>query len=340
MMPADVSFDVICRNGVAAVWATLGPQDISSEDLRRRYEHWFASGNGGALGYIDERLNSICDPFGVRPWARSALIVAFSASVLSDSPLTGLPKPREGHPVGSIAGYALREDYHVAGRRVLEEIAAGLTREWGVHRYEVCVDSSPVPEKDMAIIAGIGVGAPNSLVRVSGHGCRMHLGVMFTSLDLPWKRVIPEIGIPCSDCMACRRECPNHAMTSDGTLIVRRCRSWIAGQKRGALDWNEQLALGGSLFGCSICSSRCAEDSQGDDDLLVDALELLRMPTGVLGRIIARTPLNHSGVAMLRRNAAAAVGVQSTGAERRALQEELLSKCGSAIVSDTISAWQ
>ena len=65
-----------------------------------------------------------------------------------------------------------------------ERLANCLERRFGKHEYMASVDAAPVPEKAMAIAAGLGTAAPNSMTRVFGLGCSAHLGVLFTSLDL------------------------------------------------------------------------------------------------------------------------------------------------------------
>ncbi len=331
-----INLECICREAGALKWAVLRPEEISSVDLRRHYDHWLQQGNGGALSYVDGRLATLIDPFGARPWAKSLLIIVFRPEKLSDSPLLRLPAPTGQGAVGRIAGYALREDYHVAGRRILERIKEMLC-SCGATQFELCVDTSPVPEKYLAKVAGLGVGAPNSLVRVSGFGCRVYLGALFVDLELPSHHGTVEFSESCASCMKCRLACPNHAMTEDGTLIVRACRSWMASEWRGALTWAQQKALGGTLFGCSICSSCCPEDTLGDEDLPVDCFALLRMPTGELRRLLAGTTVEHAGPTLLKRNAAAAVGVQCRTPE---LQKELLAICNSPAVAESIRAWK
>ena len=326
----------ICQEAGALKWAVLRPEEVSPDDVRRHYDHWLQQGNGGALSYVDGRLATLIDPFGARPWAKSLLIIVFRPERLSDSPLLRLPSPTGQGAVGRIAGYALREDYHVAGRRILERIKEVLMG-CGATQCELCVDTSPVPEKYLAKVAGLGVGAPNSLVRVSDFGCRVYLGALFVDLELPSHHGTAEFSVDCASCLKCRRACPNHAMSADGTLIVRACRSWMASEWRGALTWAQQKALGGILFGCSICSSCCPEDALGDDDLLVDCIGLIKMPTAELRRLIAGTTVEHAGPTLLKRNAAAAIGVQGGTAK---LQKELLGVCNSPVVVETIRAWK
>lgn len=330
----------ICRTCGAALAATLRPEELAPAELRRVYAQWSAV-NAGAIGYIDSRLEMICDPFGTRPWARSAVIIAFVAQTDPDSPLLRLPHAMPGHPVGTIAGYAMQEDYHRTGHRILARISSALGG-----RTEPCVDSAPVPEKEMALAAGLGTLAPSSLLRVHGFGCRMYLGVLFTEQMLPTLRPVPPVAVvPCRECMRCRSVCPNHA--SGELLTVRRCRSWLACEYRGPLSWEEQQLLGGVLFGCSACSICCPEDANanadtdgntgGSSDYAVDALAFLQMPSAELRRIIAHTPLAYAGVTQLKRNAAACVGLASAPDVRRTLRKSLQS--ASPAVAITIANW-
>jgi epoxyqueuosine reductase QueG len=119
-----------------------------------------------------------------------------------------------------------------------------------------------------------------------------------------------------------------------GSINVRKCRSWIAGQKRGALTKEEQIALQGALFGCSVCSSCCPDATVHISDYKVDAMAVFQMPTSQLRRIIKGTALEHSGTTLLKRNAAAALCRQSP-----ALAPQLLAMTDSPAIQDSIKAW-
>ena len=326
--------DALCAQLDVAQWGVLTAKDVPTEHLRARYAKWLGAGNGGALKYVDERLDIICDPFGARPWAKAAVVLAFRPVELCDSPLLSLPPAEKGGPCATIAEYALNEDYHITGQRILRKVAESLGR----HEFECCVDSSPVPEKELLRLAGIGAAdTPNSLARVAGCGCRAHIGVMFTSIAIP--SCIRACAPDCCDCRACQRCCPNHAMTGDGDIHVRLCRSWLASEWHGPLTREQQLMLHGTLFGCSLCSSCCPDDSQACNDLRVNPLEILRMPTASLRRILATTTISHVSPSILKRNAVAAIAAQSADSERNSLLMELLPLSSSPTVRQTIDVW-
>lgn len=316
-------------------WAVLTPADVSTEFLRSRYSFWMDSGNSGALSYIDNRLNIICDPFGSRPWANSAIIITFTTPLVDASPLLELPRPAPGAPFATIAEYAIHEDYHITGQRILKSISEAL----GQHQSECCVDSSPVPEKEFVRLAGLGTSyTPNSLIRMNGFGCRVHIAVMFTSL--PFHSVTRNDAKECGDCRRCKLACPNSALDKSGLLAVRSCRSWLAGEFREALSREQQIMLHNTIYGCSLCSSCCPDDGQPLRDLRVDPMAIMTMPTAHLKKIIATTPVAHTGATLLKRNCAAALLTQSPDdSSRQALAEKLLQLTSSPVVRDTILAW-
>jgi len=324
----------LCAKLDIAQWAVLKSCDVPLDYLRSAYSRWLDAGNGGALKYIDDRLDIICDPFGHRPWAKSAMVIAFRPKLIDDSPLRQLPPPQPGGPVATIAEYALNEDYHITGQRLLKSIADAL----GEHQCECCVDSSPVPEKELLRLAGIGaIDTPNSLARVNGCGCRAHIGVLFTSLELP--SLIRDEAPKCGDCHSCLAICPNHAMSGEGTIRVRQCRSWLASEWHGPLSREQQLMLHKTLFGCSLCSCCCPDDRHGCHDLRIDPFAIMEMPTAALKRLTATTPISHVSPSILKRNAAAAILTQCPDSERNALVERLLPMSAGPAVRETIAAW-
>jgi epoxyqueuosine reductase len=320
--------------------ACLAPSDCQETLLRQYLTHWMEVGNAGALPYIDTRAHILSSPFSSRPWARSLLIAAFLPPPLpADFPLRQLPPAEPNRPRTIIASYALQEDYHITGKRLLntlQELIAGVSAT--PPQFEACVDTHPVMEKPLAALANLGRIAPNSLLRTPEHGCRSHLALLFTSAILPpWKPPC-HFDISCEDCRRCLGICPNHAFTPTD-FHVRRCRSWLANEKRGPLSWEEQQLLQGALYSCSICSTSCPSTCSMPTDYAVDALKLFEMPTRKLEQLIAGTALEHSGPILLKRNALAALGWQWSPQQRQEQRHRLASLTHSPALLQTLENW-
>ena len=214
-------FRELCIDAGASDYGLLYPEDIDTSYLKKRYSDWLLSGNEGAVQYIDSRLDILCDPFGVRPQAKCALVIAFPAQANQHSPLYELPLANSDSVAVSIAGYAMEEDYHITGQRILERISNRL----GVWS-EACVDAKPVPEKEFALLAKVGERGLNTLTRLPGLGCQMYLGILFLGERFPQNPAkIANIPDKCCGCGRCIRQCPNGALDGKGSINVRKCRS-------------------------------------------------------------------------------------------------------------------
>lgn len=316
--------------------ACLTPMDVSPESLARSLHDWQDRGNAGALSYVDDRADLLAEPFRTREWAASALVVSFAPETDYSSRIRQLPEAKPDGAAALIAPYALNEDYHVTGERRLLALEENVRNVFGDGQFERCVDSRPVMEKQLARLSGIGIQGMNSLIRNRTHGCRLHLGVLFTSLQLPSHRIVREVEPSCESCRRCLQVCPNHVF-GDGGFDVRRCRAWLASEYRRALTAEQQRLLGNTLFGCGLCTSVCpATALEAPRPFCVDPLALLRMPTGELARMIHGTILERTGATVLKRNAAAILANGLDWQAWQTLRPELLAGTASPVVQQTI----
>jgi epoxyqueuosine reductase QueG len=318
--------------------ACLHPGSVDNDFLAQRLRVWLGGANVGLLPWLDQRAEILRSPFASRPWAKSLLLITFLPVPEPDSPLLQLPRARPGHPAARLAAYTLNEDYHRGGRRILAEISSRLALPEG--SFEAAVDSGPLLEKSLAARAGLGVYGLNTLLRTAQWGSQAHLGYLFCARQLPAQIYQPEICPSCDDCQRCRQNCPNQALSPETGLQLKLCRSFLAGEKKGPLSWEEQQLLGGALAGCSSCSTCCpGTNSLPGRDLDIDAEALCQLSSAWLKQRIKGTVLEHIGVSRLKRNAAAALGTKLKPAQRRTMKEKLLQKQNSESLRKTIEAW-
>mgnify|MGYP000849809148 CR=1 FL=1 len=337
-MPDTHFYSELTRQSGAFQIACLTPEFLDTGVLHRQMQSWMGGSNVGMLPWLDRRIEVLCDPFASRPWAKSLFLIAFLPVLIPDNPLLQLPKAIPGRPAARLAAYALNEDYHRTGQRILDKIIRALDLSAG--EFEAGVDTGPLLEKRLAVEAGLGCYGFNTLLRTAEWGTQLHLGYLFSARQLPAKVDQPEIRPSCAECRLCLQNCPNQALSSANGLQLSRCRSFLANEKKGALTWAEQQLLGGALAGCSLCSRCCPGTSAlPGQDYDVDAEEFFRMPAASLERLIKGTVLQHIGVTRLKRNAVAALGTQLPPDRRRAMQQSLLKCSNSEIIRKTLESW-
>ncbi len=331
-------YSELVRESGALQIACLNADLLDIELLQSRMQAWMEGLNAGLLSWLDQRAEVLSHPFQSRPWAKSLLMIVFLPVRDPDNPLYQLPKAVSGRPAARLASYALEEDYHRTGQRIFDQIVRHLDLSAG--EYEAGVDAGPLLEKSLAVAAGLGSYGFNTLLRTAEWGTQVHLGYLFSARPLPVKIDQPEIRPACADCRLCLQNCPNQALSPTTGLQLQLCRSFLAGEKKGPLTWQEQQLLGGALAGCSRCSQCCPETPLFPvQDYDIDAEEFCRIPASLLERQIQGTVLQHIGVTRLKRNAVAALGTQLPPAQRRVMQQILLNFSNSESIRKTLAAW-
>lgn len=175
------------------------------------------------------------------PGARTVLIAAF--------PYYAGDRP------GNLSLYARGEDYHRVLLRRLEPVCAALRLAYPAHRFLPGADNSPLPEREAARLAGVGIVGRHGLLILPPYGSWIFLGSILTTARLPLPR---RSAAPfCENCGRCQAACPTGALSENGTA-VERCLSHLT-QKKGALSPEEErlLALHPCVWGCDLCQRAC-----------------------------------------------------------------------------------
>ena len=184
------------------------------------------------------------------PWARSVVCAAISY----------LPPERvvsDDAPRGWVARFARSADYHVVLRAKLDKLAdvpalAGARRE-------ICVDTNPLPERKLAVLAGIAWRGWNGCVFVEGCGSWVALGEIVTDLDLPAASAVE--ADRCGDCRKCIEACPTGAIIAPYVVDCSRCLSQIS-QAGGVISDNMKEKLGNRIYGCDTCQEVCPQNAE------------------------------------------------------------------------------
>lgn len=223
--------------------------------------HRFAEENGLLIGICNpEKLFELSNrdrPFAARNVSSEDL--AFAKSII----VTGLSLYKriegfknDGVPRGRLSFVALGTDYH----RLLTEKLQLLTDtvlHSKVFKYKIHVDTGPLPEKDLAVAAGLGFKGRNSLVVSNRFGSFFAIGLLLVDFKLEESPVEATVG--CGACRRCIDACPTGALGIGG-LDWNRCISYLTQAK--ALSSEQETLLikknpGNYLYGCDCCQLVC-----------------------------------------------------------------------------------
>lgn len=244
----------------------VGITDVSPLDRGSiaHFEAWLRFGYAGRMEYMHRNFDKRIDPARLRKGARSVIVVALNYKPQAT---------QDGSGTGRVATYAQYEDYHPFIKALLRELAGFICMKTGRPvRYKVCVDSTPLAEKALAVRAGLGFVGKNHLLIHPRLGPQVLLGELLTALDL---RADEPSEAVCGECDRCMKACPTGALRPDGFLDARRCISYLTQygsqdeprQERndGMMEyWNDggktaqhSNRTQGWLFGCDECLLAC-----------------------------------------------------------------------------------
>src|SRR5579875_2532306 len=190
-----------------------------------------------------------------------------------------------------------------------------LGRRTTIGRCDAC-DTAPLAERAYAERAGLGwIGKHTNLID-RRYGSFVFLGEIVTTLvlepDQPLKK-------SCGRCRRCVDVCPTGALRGDYTIDATRCISDLT-QRTDGIPRELRPLVGQWVWGCDLCQDVCpptvrsgvraaaAFEPDSPEAAAPDLQRLLRMRAGEFRRTFARTAMGWRGPAVLRRNAAVALG--------------------------------
>ena len=285
--------------------ATINLNEKTIDIFKSKLDIQYSSGN---LAEYPEYLTNSCElrknPLLFLEWAKSAIVIAIPFNNLP--PLTtSFPENKDNDLNGIISGYANRLDYHIYGKDIAEKILSEINGFY--ERSEICIDTKPVAERAIANFAKLGDIGLNRCLLINDYGASCFLVTIFLDKELP--EFINTSEKECDNCQKCLKNCPTKSL--DKSFKYNQCISALTIEKRGALSDSEKKSIGNNIFGCSHCISSCYNSSLPEDKL-IDLEWLLMSQNSEIKKQIKSTPLEYSGITILRRNAVYALQNKSS----------------------------
>ncbi len=234
----DIGFDAV---GVARV------QEYPHADALRE---WLRQGMHAEMAYIPRREAERLDPTKVVPGARTIVSVAKLYRTRE------IPTDARDDPTrGVISRYAWGDDYHDVMGAELKALRAWI-EDASDEPFEsrVYVDSGPVLEREVAMLAGLGWIGKNTMLMSRELGSYFFLGEIITTLDLDPDAPVTD---HCGSCVKCLDACPTDAFPEPYVLDARKCLSYLTIELKGAIPEGHRDGVGDQVFGCDICQEVC-----------------------------------------------------------------------------------
>lgn len=212
-----------------------------------------------------------------------------------------------GKGYGIVARYAYGEDYHKTFRSQFEKLKVEALSE-GYH-IEGKSDISPIDERQLGLISGLGFMGFNDLLIHPNFGTYMMLGTVFIEEKIT-EHVI-QINDDCGECRLCIDACPGDALSVEG-YVEKKCLSY-KNQMKLPFDLDDIKPFKAMLFGCDICQRVCPKNKiitpkshpsfEPNGKERIDLRELLTLSNREIMRRYGDMAFSFRGGLLLKRNA-------------------------------------
>lgn len=204
-------------------------------------------------------------------------------------------------------------DYHNMLKSKLNSLAEFMAEKYGADT-KVFVDTGPLPEREIARLAGVGFVGKNGFIINREYGSFIFIGEILTDIYIEPDKPVED---GCGDCDICIRSCPSGALLKPYTLNAKRCISYLTQCK--SVNPEFYRVMGSNIYGCDICQAACPKNrkikSTIHDEFVPecwncfpDAVDILNMDNKTYKETFKNTSSGWRGRKVLQRNAIISLG--------------------------------
>ncbi len=229
---------------------------------------------GYSCEFEEQNINKRIDVRNIMPNCKSIIAIAVPYA-------EGYKKPVvKDKGLLSVVSYG--EDYHKKLSSILKSIAEEIKKDISFE-YKVCVDTSPLIDREICKNAGIGNYGKNMLLINDKLGSFINIGYLLTDLEILSDGVAENIDI-CGECDICIESCPNKALQKSGGINSKKCVSYLT-QTKDYIPLEYRKNMRNQIYGCDMCQLVCPKnrtnsEKSADNDyrsLVIDLEELMKM---------------------------------------------------------------
>ncbi len=212
---------------------------------------WLTAGHAGEMAYLARNAARRADPREAVPGTRSIIVCGMHYRAAEPDPALWNDSSR-----GQISRYAWGNDYHDVLEPKLRQLQAWLEERLGravIGRSYV--DTGPVLERPVGVMAGLGFQGKNTLLIHPRQGSWFFLGEILVDVELEYDQP-PEKG-GCGGCTRCLQACPTNAFVGPHVLDARRCISYLTIELKGPIPRELRPLMGNHIYGCDVCQEVC-----------------------------------------------------------------------------------
>jgi epoxyqueuosine reductase len=201
-------------------------------------------------------------------------------------------------------------------KKRLHALADTLRLKYPGSDFRSFVDTAPVLERELAMLAGLGWQAKNTMLIHPRLGSYVLLAGAATNLPLVAAAPEARVTDACGSCTRCIDACPTNALDIR-QLDARRCISYLTIERQEPITPDLHAKIGSWVYGCDICQEVCPHNSPRESGVVgvtppasyearrtsFDLLGVMRWDESARREAFVNSAMKRAPLVVMRRNA-------------------------------------